>query len=138
MRRCYDGPNVSRDLPGSAREPDHFILKGHLKNVQVAYMRAAAMLTMVRDEKIFLALKHETIDDYAEKRLELDLFLDHLKAATGAVARASRFANAGKARFSANRGKVHARRLHRSARRDLFSAARAPAIVPRRANPSAP
>ena len=29
-----------------------FVLKGHLKNVQVAYVRAAAMLAMVRDEKI--------------------------------------------------------------------------------------
>lgn len=39
-----------------------FILKGHLKNVQVSYIRAAAMLAKVRDEKLYAALRHESLD----------------------------------------------------------------------------
>jgi hypothetical protein len=48
-----------------------FVLKGHLKNVQVAYVRAASLLARVRDEKLWQALKHATIEDYAAERLGL-------------------------------------------------------------------
>src|SRR5216683_1799075 len=42
-----------------------FVLKGHLKNVQVAYIRVAALLAKVRDDKLYRALGHATMDDYA-------------------------------------------------------------------------
>src|SRR6266699_3002155 len=48
-----------------------FVLKGHLKNVQVAYIRVAALLAKVRDEKLYRALGHATMDDYAAARLGL-------------------------------------------------------------------
>jgi hypothetical protein len=48
-----------------------FVLKGHLKNVQVAYIRAASLLAKVRDERLWQALKHATIEDYADERLGL-------------------------------------------------------------------
>ena len=48
-----------------------FLLKGHLKNVQIAYIRAATLLARVRDEKLWLALKHSSLEDYASKRLGL-------------------------------------------------------------------
>ena len=48
-----------------------FVLKGHLKNVQVAYIRVAALLARVRDEKLYRALGHPTMDDYAAARLGL-------------------------------------------------------------------
>src|SRR5438034_5146361 len=48
-----------------------FVLKGHLKNVQVAYIRVAALLARVRDEKLYRALGHVTMDEYADARLGL-------------------------------------------------------------------
>jgi hypothetical protein len=48
-----------------------FVLKGHLKNVQLAYLRAAALLAKVRDERLYAALKHASLEDYAAKRLGL-------------------------------------------------------------------
>jgi hypothetical protein len=48
-----------------------FILKGHLKNVQISYIRAAALLARIRDEKIYRALKHDSMESYAEERLGL-------------------------------------------------------------------
>lgn len=66
------GRELARQLsPAQRANQITFILKGHLKNVQVAYIRAAAMLAMVRDEKLYRALKHDSIEDYAEKRLGL-------------------------------------------------------------------
>src|SRR6266404_3592320 len=46
-------------------------LHGHLKNVQVAYIRVAALLAKVRDDKLYRALGHTTMDDYAAARLGL-------------------------------------------------------------------
>lgn len=48
-----------------------FILKGHLKNVQISYLRAAALLAKVRDEKLYSALGHENLERYAAERLGL-------------------------------------------------------------------
>jgi hypothetical protein len=48
-----------------------FVLKGHLKNARVAYIRAAVLLARVRDEKLWSALRHPTIEDYALRRLGL-------------------------------------------------------------------
>jgi hypothetical protein len=48
-----------------------FVLKGHLKNIQLSYLRAAALLARVRDEKLYRALKHESLEDYAQARLGL-------------------------------------------------------------------
>ncbi len=49
-----------------------FVLKGHLKNARVAYIRAAALLARVREEKLWQALGHRSIEDYAAKRLPLN------------------------------------------------------------------
>ncbi len=48
-----------------------FVLKGHLKNARIAYVRAAVLLARVRDEKLWSALGHPTIEDYALRRLGL-------------------------------------------------------------------
>lgn len=48
-----------------------FVLKGHLKNASIAYIRAAVLLARVRDEKLWRALRHPTIEDYAQRRLGL-------------------------------------------------------------------
>jgi hypothetical protein len=46
-------------------------LKGDLKRIQMAYLRAGALLAQVRDQKLYAALKHASLEDYAEKRLKL-------------------------------------------------------------------
>lgn len=46
-------------------------LIGHLKNVQLAYIRVGAQLVRVRDEKLYEILKHPDLEDYAAKRLDL-------------------------------------------------------------------
>jgi hypothetical protein len=48
-----------------------FVLKGHLKNARVGYIRAATLLARVRDEKLWQALDFATIEDYAQARLGL-------------------------------------------------------------------
>src|ERR1041385_3316947 len=48
-----------------------YFLKGDLKRIQVAYLRIGAKLATIRDEKLYRALKHDTLEDYAEKRLGL-------------------------------------------------------------------
>jgi hypothetical protein len=48
-----------------------YFLKGDLKRIQVAYIRAGAKLAQIRDEKLYAALKHTSLEDYAEKRLGL-------------------------------------------------------------------
>lgn len=48
-----------------------WVLKGHLKNAQISYLRVGAMLRRVRDEKLYSALGHADIESYAEARLHL-------------------------------------------------------------------
>jgi hypothetical protein len=48
-----------------------FVLKGDLKNAQISYIRAAALLAKVRDEKLYRALKHDSMESYAAERLGL-------------------------------------------------------------------
>ena len=48
-----------------------WVLKGHLKNVQIAYLRAGMLLSRVRDKKLYAALDHPDMEGYAEKRLGL-------------------------------------------------------------------
>jgi hypothetical protein len=48
-----------------------FVLKGHLKNARIAYIRAAVLLARVREEKLWSALRHSTIEEYAQRRLGL-------------------------------------------------------------------
>jgi hypothetical protein len=46
-------------------------LKGQLKNIQLAYIRAGAMLVKVRDERLYAALGHPDLESYAQERLQL-------------------------------------------------------------------
>ena len=48
-----------------------FVLKGDLKNVQIAYLRAGSRLAKIRDEQLYRALKYPTIEDYARAELGL-------------------------------------------------------------------
>ncbi|HPN84497.1 MAG TPA: hypothetical protein PK821_04080 [Victivallales bacterium] len=48
-----------------------WLLKGHLKNAQISYIRVAVGLAKVRDEKLYEVLHHPDIEDYAAKRLNL-------------------------------------------------------------------
>lgn len=50
-----------------------WVLKGHLKNTQVSYMRVGSLLAQVRDKGLFKALHHETLESYAEERERLSL-----------------------------------------------------------------
>ena len=46
-------------------------LKGNIKRAQLEYLRIGAMLVRVRDEKLYAALHHPDIEDYAQQRLGL-------------------------------------------------------------------
>ena len=48
-----------------------WLLKGGLKNVQLAYIRVGKLLAQVRDRKLWEALKHPDIESYAQERLQL-------------------------------------------------------------------
>jgi len=48
-----------------------FVLKGHLKNVQISYLRVAAGLAQMRDQRLFAALGHDSLETYAQERLGL-------------------------------------------------------------------
>lgn len=48
-----------------------WVLKGSLKNAQLSYLRVGKLLAQVREKKMYLALGHTDIEDYAEKRLQL-------------------------------------------------------------------
>lgn len=48
-----------------------WLLKGNLKNVQLSYLRAGKLLALVREKKMWATLNHPSIEDYAEKRLQL-------------------------------------------------------------------
>jgi hypothetical protein len=47
-------------------------LQGCLKNVQIAFLRAAALLVRMRDEKLYLPMTHKTLEEYAQKHLSLE------------------------------------------------------------------
>ena len=46
-------------------------LKGHIRAAAKLYLNVARELARARDEKIYLVLKNPTLEDYAEKRLNL-------------------------------------------------------------------
>lgn len=48
-----------------------WLLKGNLKNAQIAYIRVGTLLARVRDEKLYAALKHPDMESYAQERLQL-------------------------------------------------------------------
>jgi len=48
-----------------------WLLKGSLKNAQLAYLRVGKLLSQVREKRMYEALGHSDIEDYAEKRLQL-------------------------------------------------------------------
>lgn len=48
-----------------------WVLKGHLKNAQISYIRVGCLLAQVRDEELYKALHHEDMESYAEERLNL-------------------------------------------------------------------
>jgi hypothetical protein len=48
-----------------------FVLKGHLKNAQLSYLRVAAGLAQIRGERLYAALKHDSLESYAAARLGL-------------------------------------------------------------------
>jgi len=48
-----------------------FTLKGHLKNVQISFLRVANLLAQIRDQRLFAALKFDSMQSYARQRLRL-------------------------------------------------------------------
>jgi hypothetical protein len=48
-----------------------FVLKGDLKNIQIAIVRAAARLAQVRDQKLYRVIGHDSMEEYAAERLGL-------------------------------------------------------------------
>src|SRR5581483_10112393 len=77
--RGWNGALAWRRGRGVTRKPSlaqvanqvTFVLKGHLKNVQLSYLRAAALLARVRDERLWKALAFPDIETYAQRRLRL-------------------------------------------------------------------
>ena len=61
-------PNLT---PAQIANQVTFVLKGHLKNARIGYIRAASLLARVREEKLWKALGHATIEEYAERQLGL-------------------------------------------------------------------
>jgi len=73
-------------LPGGSVETDKWnnspelqkvlqltwLLNGHLKNVQLAYLRVAVLLAQVRDEKLHTYMNHPDIESYAADHLHLE------------------------------------------------------------------
>lgn len=48
-----------------------WLLKGNLKNVQIAYIRVGKLLAQVREKRLYAELKHADIESYAQERLQL-------------------------------------------------------------------
>jgi hypothetical protein len=48
-----------------------WLLKGKLKSAQIAYLRIGELLVQVRDRKLYAALKHADLEEYAFERLQL-------------------------------------------------------------------
>jgi hypothetical protein len=48
-----------------------FVLKGHLKNARIAYLRVGTLLAKMRDEKLYREIGHDTMESYAAERLGL-------------------------------------------------------------------
>ncbi len=48
-----------------------WLLKGNLKNVQIAYIRVGKLLAQVREKRLYAELKHPDIESYAQERLQL-------------------------------------------------------------------
>lgn len=48
-----------------------WLLKGKLKSAQLAYLKIGELLVKVRDQKLDAALSHPSLEDYAQKRLNL-------------------------------------------------------------------
>ena len=70
-RRALRRSMASEPSPAQRAVQITFVLKGHLKNVQISYIRAAALLAKVRDEGLYRALKHDSMESYAAERLGL-------------------------------------------------------------------
>ncbi len=68
---AVDGLMPRQPTPAQRAVQVTFVLKGHLKNVQLSYLRVAALLARMRDERLYEALKHPTLEDYASVRLGL-------------------------------------------------------------------
>jgi len=46
-------------------------LKGHIRAAAKQYLHVAQEIARARDERIYAVLKNPTLEDYAEKRLDL-------------------------------------------------------------------
>lgn len=73
-------------------------LKGDLKNIQLAYVRVAARLARIRDQELWKALGHRSIEDYAQKRLgQQRAMLGRIKALRREAEKEPRFPAAARA-----------------------------------------
>jgi len=73
---------TTKSSPAAKKQPDvpplvqealqvTWLLKGGLKNVQLAYIRVGTLLAQVRDRRLWEVLKHPDIEHYAQERLQL-------------------------------------------------------------------
>ena len=60
---------VTPPTPAQIANQVTFVLKGHLKNVQLAFIRVGILLARVRDEKLWQAIGYADIETYAADRL---------------------------------------------------------------------
>ncbi|MGH7806380.1 MAG: hypothetical protein ACREQJ_18675 [Candidatus Binatia bacterium] len=65
-----------------------FVLEGHLKNLQISYLRVAARLAQIRDQRLFAALKHDSLESLPASVLaEIDALIARVDALADATRR---------------------------------------------------
>jgi hypothetical protein len=65
-------PKTAKQLAAQEAIQVTWELKGCLKKVQLTFLRAAKLLARVREEKLYLPMKHATIEEYAQEHLRLE------------------------------------------------------------------
>lgn len=65
------GKKAPAETPAQEALEVTWVLKGHLKNAQIAYLRVGRLLAQVRDQQLYKALHHDDMESYAEERLNL-------------------------------------------------------------------
>jgi hypothetical protein len=65
-------PKTAKQLALQEALQVNWELQGCLKNVQIAFLRAAKLLVRMRDEKLHLPMNHKTLEEYAREHLKLE------------------------------------------------------------------
>lgn len=72
QKRSTQKPKSAKQLALQEALQVNWELQGCLKNVQIAFLRAAKLLVRMRDEKLYLRMNHPTLEEYAREHLRLE------------------------------------------------------------------